>query len=172
MRNWLGYVGLPLAVAFSKKFKVVGYDVNKMRVEELKRNYDKTNEIEKEKLKKNKNLIFINNISDIKNIDFFVITVPTPIKNKKPDLKMIIEATKLVAKKIKKKNFVVYESTVYPGVTEDICSKIIENKSKLKLNKDFYIGYSPERINPSDKKRTIEKLQESLLDQINILLII
>ncbi len=154
----LGYVGLPLAVAFSKKFKVVGYDVNKMRVEELKRNYDKTNEIEKEKLKKNKNLIFINNISDIKNIDFFVITVPTPIKNKKPDLKMIIEATKLVAKKIKKKNFVVYESTVYPGVTEDICSKIIENKSKLKLNKDFYIGYSPERINPSDKKRTIEKI--------------
>ena len=98
-------IGLPLAVAFSKKFKVVGYDVNKMRVEQLKRNYDKTNEIEKEKLKKNKNLIFINNISDIKNIDFFVITVPTPIKNKKPDLKMIIEANKLLAKKIKKKKF-------------------------------------------------------------------
>ncbi len=154
----LGYVGLPLAIAFSKKFKVIGYDVNRNRVNELKNYNDKTNEIKKEILKKNKNIIFVNNISEIKNIDFFVVTVPTPIKNKKPDLKMIINATKLVAKKIKKKNFVVYESTVYPGVTEDICSKIIENRSKLKLNRDFYIGYSPERINPSDKKRTIEKI--------------
>jgi UDP-N-acetyl-D-galactosamine dehydrogenase len=154
----LGYVGLPLAIAFSKKFKVIGYDININRVNELKKYNDKTNEIKKEILKKNKNIIFVKNISEIKNIDFFVVTVPTPIKNKKPDLKMIVDATKLVAKKIRKKNFVVYESTVYPGVTEDICSKIIENKSKLKLNKDFYIGYSPERINPSDKKRTIEKI--------------
>lgn len=154
----LGYVGLPLAIAFSKKFQVTGYDISKNRVDELNRNYDKTNEIKKEILKNNKNIKFVQKISQIKNIDFFVITVPTPVKNKKPDLKMIIDATKLVAKKIKKNNFVVYESTVYPGVTEDICSKIIEKKSKLKLNKDFYIGYSPERINPSDKKRTIEKI--------------
>ena len=99
----LGYVGLPLAIAFSKKFQVTGYDISKNRVDELNRNYDKTNEIKKEILKNNKNIKFVQKISQIKNIDFFVITVPTPVKNKKPDLKMIIDATKLVAKKIKKK---------------------------------------------------------------------
>ena len=155
----LGYVGLPLAVEFSKKFSVVGFDINKKRINNLKNKKDSTLEVSRKNLIKSKKLNFTSTINDLSNCNIFIITVPTPIdKKNNPNLKPIIKASKLVAAIIKKKNFVIYESTVYPGLTEEVCVPIIENISKLKLNKDFYVGYSPERINPGDTRYKISDI--------------
>ncbi len=157
----LGYVGLPVSVIFSGKYKVVGYDINKTRVTELNKYIDKTLEIDSKQLKgalKN-NLIVSNDLKKIKDSNIYIITVPTPInKDKAPDLKMLINASRLVGKVLSKGDLVIYESTVYPGCTEEECVPILEETSKLKYNTDFYCGYSPERINPGDKKHTIEKI--------------
>ena len=163
----LGYVGLPLAVEFAKKYLVIGYDINKNRVNQLNKYKDNTNEVDKNLLKK----VSISSITEEKGFfatdnhklmagsDFFIITVPTPIdKNKRPDLRPLISASNLVGSLLKAGNIIIYESTVYPGVTEEICAPILEEYSKLKLNKDFFLGYSPERINPGDKLRTVSNI--------------
>ena len=156
----LGYVGLPLACGLAKKFNVTGYDINKKRINDLNQLIDTTHEVSAKQLK-NKNLKFTSKRKDIIDPNFFIITVPTPVNKKnKPDLKPLISASKFVGKMIKKKSIVVYESTVYPGTTENICVPIIEKNSKLVRNKDFYFGYSPERINPGDKKHTLEKIKK------------
>ena len=155
----LGYVGLPLAQAFKKYFRVCGFDINKKRIDELNIGFDRNNEIKKKELLKKKNIIFTNKIQDIKNSDFIIITVPTPItKNKLPDLYPLSYSCKLISKFIKKKSIIIFESTVYPSCTEKYCTPIIEKYSKMKFNRDFYIGYSPERINVGDKKHTLENI--------------
>ena len=155
----LGYVGLPLAVEFSKKYKVIGYDISQERITSLKKGIDRTNEISEDKLKNTKNLLFTNKKYHLSKANIFIITVPTPIdKNKNPDLKPLIESTRMVASIIKKGDIIIYESTVFPGCTEEICGTEIEKISNLKLNKDFYLGYSPERINPGDKEHTISSI--------------
>ncbi len=157
----LGYVGLPLAIEFSKKFSVVGFDINKNRIAELKKGFDFTNEVEELNIKKAKNISFSSEIKSLKNCNFYVITVPTPIKkNKEPDLGPLIKATKLVAPLIEKGNIVVYESTVYPGATEEDCIPILEKMSNLLLNQDFSVGYSPERINPGDKTHRLPNIMK------------
>ena len=156
----LGYVGLPLAVSLSKKFETFGYDINNLRISSLKKGRDDTNEVTKEELRSSVNLSFTNKITDLKKCNFFIITVPTPVDTfNNPDLSPLISASEEVAKFCLKKNdVVVYESTVYPGATEEICVPILQNFSKLKLNKDFMVGYSPERINPGDKDRKLENI--------------
>ena len=155
----LGYVGLPLAIASSKKYLVVGYDTNLSRIKLLKKKIDFNNEFSKKDLSKIKNINFTNKVNELENCKIKIITVPTPIKkNKKPDLSLIKEATRNIAKYTKKGDIIVYESTVYPGVTDDICIPIIEKISKLKINKEFYCGYSPERINPGDKNHKITNI--------------
>ena len=158
----LGYVGLPLAAAFSEKYEVTGFDVNAARIEELKGGYDRTLELSAEQMKKaiENGMKFSLNLDDIKGCNFFIVTVPTPIyKNKRPDLTPVIKATQSVAKVLKKGDIVVYESTVYPGVTEEICVPLLE-ESGLKFNEDFFCGYSPERINPGDKEHTVTKIKK------------
>ena len=158
----LGYVGLPLAAAFSEKYEVTGFDVNAARIEELKSGYDRTLELSGEQMKKaiENGMKFSLNLDDIKDCNFFIVTVPTPIdKNKRPDLTPVIKATQSVAKVLKKGDIVVYESTVYPGVTEEICVPLLE-ESGLKFNEDFFCGYSPERINPGDKEHTVTKIKK------------
>lgn len=156
----LGYVGLALAVALSKRFDVIGYDKNKKRISELKRFIDKTGEIETDRIKKS-NIFFTDNECDIKKAKMIIIAVPTPIDiHKDPDLEALTFATKTVAKNIEKGSIIVYESTVYPGVTEDICVPLIEAISGLKWKRDFFVGYSPERINPGDKEHTVEKIKK------------
>ncbi len=163
----LGYVGLPLAVEFSKYYKTIGYDINSTRIKELNNYVDITLEISRKELKnvitkKNKNstgLFLSNNLDSIKNSNIYIITVPTPIdSSKKPNLNPLIKASTDISKCIKKNDIVIYESTVYPGATEEICVPILEKHSKLKFNSDFFVGYSPERINPGDKKRKISKI--------------
>lgn len=152
----LGYVGLPLAIEFGKKFKTVGFDIDKNRINELKNGIDKTNEVEISDFKKAKNLNFSNNINDLKSSNIFIVTVPTPIDDSKtPDLNPIMNATKDISKVISNGSIIIYESTVYPGCTENFCVPIIEKISNLKYNKDFFVGYSPERINPGDKKNKL-----------------
>ena len=158
----LGYVGLPLAAAFSEKYEVTGFDVNAARIEELKNGYDRTLELSAEQMKKaiDSGMKFSLNLDDIKECNFFIVTVPTPIdKNKRPDLTPVVKATQSVAKVLKKGDIVVYESTVYPGVTEEICVPLLE-QSGLKFNEDFFCGYSPERINPGDKEHTVTKIKK------------
>lgn len=158
----LGYVGLPLAAAFSEKYEVTGFDVNAARIEELKSGYDRTLELSAEQMKKaiESGMKFSLNLDDIKDCNFFIVTVPTPIdKNKRPDLTPVVKATQSVAKVLKKGDIVVYESTVYPGVTEEICVPLLE-QSGLKFNEDFFCGYSPERINPGDKEHTVTKIKK------------
>jgi UDP-N-acetyl-D-galactosamine dehydrogenase len=159
----LGYVGLPLLIEFSKKFKVVGFDINKGRVKELQSGIDHTNEIEVESIKESLNkgfVTFSDSIDDIKDCNFYIVTVPTPIdKFKNPDLSPLISASSMISKILKEGDFVVYESTVYPGVSEEICVPILE-KSGLKLNESFFVGYSPERINPGDKTHTVSKIMK------------
>ena len=158
----LGYVGLPLAAAFSEKYEVVGFDVNAKRIEELKSGYDRTLELSNEQMKKaiDNGMKFSLNLDEIRSCNFFIVTVPTPIdKNKRPDLTPVLKATQSVAKVLKKGDIVVYESTVYPGVTEEICVPLLE-ESGLKFNKDFFCGYSPERINPGDKEHTVTKIKK------------
>ncbi len=155
----LGYVGLPLAICLSKKFKVKGFDINKKRIDNLCNGYDQTLEFTRKQLAKIKNISFTNTIKLLDDCNFFIIAVPTPIhKNKNPDLRNLKYATQSVGKILKPDSIVVFESTVYPGVTENICVPILEKFSKLKYKKDFHCGYSPERINPGDKKRKIQNI--------------
>jgi UDP-N-acetyl-D-glucosamine/UDP-N-acetyl-D-galactosamine dehydrogenase len=155
----LGYVGLPLATTFSEKFLVVGFDSDQERINELNTGYDRTGEIEKNALLKLGNITYTANIKEVKNCDTYIITVPTPVDSlNKPDLTAIMNATRSIGSIIKKGDIVIYESTVYPGVTEEICAIELEKISGLKFNKDFYCGYSPERINPGDRTRTIKEI--------------
>ena len=159
----LGYVGLPLAVEMAKKYGVVGFDIDSGRISELNKGIDKTNEITTSELKKalNNNIIFTNDSGLLNNVTFFIVTVPTPInKDKTPNLNSIISASETISKFLKEESIVVYESTVYPGVTEDICVPILEEVSALTFNKDFFVGYSPERINPGDKEHTVTKIKK------------
>jgi UDP-N-acetyl-D-galactosamine dehydrogenase len=158
----LGYVGLPLSIELAKKFKIIAYDTNLVRIKNLKSFIDTNNEISLSKIRSvNKNINFTNNPSDLENNNFYIITVPTPIdRKKKPDLKHLVSATKHVAKNLKKRDVVVYESTTYPGCTDEICIPLLEKISGLKIIKDFSCGYSPERINPGDKIRTIDKIDK------------
>ena len=155
----LGYVGLPLAVEFGKKYKTTGYDLNEKRIDELKKGIDITLEINERDLLKKTNLIFTSDSNNLKDVDIFIITVPTPInKNKDPDLSPLKSASLLVSSHLKSGDIVIYESTVFPGATEEVCVPILEENSKLKFNKDFFVGYSPERINPGDKEHTLTKI--------------
>jgi len=157
----LGYVGLPLAVEFSKKREVIGLDVNKNRIDELKKGIDATGELSKQELKDGVNINYTTNFDKLKDCAIFIITVPTPIdKHKKPDLTALEKSSNSVGKIIKKNDIIIYESTVYPGATEEVCVPIIEQQSGLKFNKDFYCGYSPERINPGDKKHRITDIKK------------
>ncbi len=163
----LGYVGLPLASEFAKKYPVIGFDINTLRVTELQQGIDKTLEVESEELQKvlvdtnttQKGLYITNTPEDLAASNVFIITVPTPTDSlNKPVFTPLIKASETVAKVLKKGDIVIYESTVYPGVTEDICVPILEEQSGLKFNTDFFAGYSPERINPGDKKHTVTKI--------------
>lgn len=156
----LGYVGLPVAVAFGKKREVIGFDINQKRINELKSGVEKTNEIDLSELKK-ADIFFTSNKSELSRADFHIVTVPTPINDsKEPDLTPLILASKTIGEILKKGDIVVYESTVYPGVTEDECLPILEDTSDLKSNADFFVGYSPERINPGDKKHKFETIKK------------
>jgi UDP-N-acetyl-D-galactosamine dehydrogenase len=157
----LGYVGLPLALEFAKKRQVLGFDISKKRINELKIGIDKNLEIQKKNLLVKKKIKFTNNQKALESANCFIITVPTPIdKFKKPDLKPLLNASKIVGKVIKKKDLIIYESTVYPGCIEEKCVPILEKFSNLKFNYDFFCGYSPERINPGDKKAYSFKYQK------------
>jgi UDP-N-acetyl-D-galactosamine dehydrogenase len=157
----LGYVGLPLATAFSKKFFTVGFDLNKERIKQLKLGVDKTQELSKKEINNAKKLFFTNDRKYLNSVNCYIVTVPTPInKSRKPDLKPLLNASKMIGKALKKNDIVIYESTVYPGCTEEKCVPILEQYSKLKYNKDFYCGYSPERINPGDKKNKILNIKK------------
>ena len=152
----LGYVGLPLAVEFGKKYRTFGYDINKSRVKELKQGFDKTLEVTDNELGKSKFLSFTSDNNEIYHCDVYIVTVPTPVDNlKNPDLTLLKEASKLAGSLIEKGNTVIYESTVYPGATEEVCIPILEEVSNFKLNEDFSVGYSPERINPGDNSRKV-----------------
>ena len=157
----LGYVGLPLAVEFSKKRKVIGFDINKDRINELENGIDVTEELSKQELKNAVNISYTTNLDKLKNCSIFIITVPTPIdKHKKPDLNPLEKSSHSIGQIIKKDDIVIYESTVYPGATEEVCVPILEKQSGLKFNKDFYCGYSPERINPGDKEHRIVNIKK------------
>jgi UDP-N-acetyl-D-galactosamine dehydrogenase len=156
----LGYVGLPLAVAFAEKFQVTGFDISSTRIQELEDGYDITLEIEDDLLASvKKNITYTSNIQDAKDCDIYIVTVPTPIdKVNRPDLTPLVESSKTIGTVLNKNDIVIYESTVYPGVTEDICVPELEKSSGMVFNKDFYCGYSPERINPGDKEHTVTKI--------------
>ena len=157
----LGYVGLPLAHAFSAKYNVVGFDISKWRIDELSSGYDRTLELSKEQVNEaiQNGMKFSLDINDIKNCNIYIVTVPTPIdKNKRPDLTPLIKASETIGKVLKKDDIVIYESTVYPGATEEDCVPVLEKFSRLTFNKDFFCGYSPERINPGDKEHTVTKI--------------
>ena len=163
----LGYVGLPLAIEFATKYDVLGFDINKDRVEELSRGEDRTQEADLESLKKvslrqdGKGLGFSSNKDDLKNYNVFIVTVPTPIdKFKAPDLTPLIKASEMLGSILKKGDLIIYESTVYPGCTEEDCVPVLEKASGLKFNEDFFAGYSPERINPGDKINTLTKIKK------------
>jgi UDP-N-acetyl-D-galactosamine dehydrogenase len=148
----LGYVGLPLAVEFGKKFKTLGFDINDKRIAELRSGADHTLEVDKKELASARQLTYSHNVEDLKAADVYIVTVPTPIdRHKRPDLTPLIKASRMLGKVISKGNIVIYESTVYPGATEEDCIPLIEAESGLKFNVDFFAGYSPERINPGDK---------------------
>ena len=157
----LGYVGLPLAHAFSFKYDIVGFDVAQWRIDELKKGTDRTLELSEAQVKEAivNNMQFTTALDDIKDCNIYIVTVPTPIdKNKRPDLSPLIKASESVGSVLKKDDIVIYESTVYPGATEEDCVPILEKFSNLKFNKDFFCGYSPERINPGDKEHTVTKI--------------
>ena len=155
----LGYVGLPLAVEFAKKLSVLGFDINQPRVEELKSGNDATLEVSKQELTEAKYLSYSSTVDDLKSSNVYIVTVPTPIdKHKKPDLTPLEKASLMLGSVISKGDIVIYESTVYPGATEEVCVPIIEQQSGLVFNKDFYAGYSPERINPGDKEHRVSTI--------------
>ncbi|MBU6950587.1 MULTISPECIES: Vi polysaccharide biosynthesis UDP-N-acetylglucosamine C-6 dehydrogenase TviB [unclassified Hahella] len=152
----LGYVGLPLAVEFGKKFSTVGFDINAARIEELKSGKDSTLEVEPELLAEANKLSYSNKLEDIQSCNVYIVTVPTPIDDfKTPDLRPLQSASRTIGKVLKKDDVVIYESTVYPGATEEVCVPILEEISGLKFNQDFFAGYSPERINPGDKEHRV-----------------
>jgi UDP-N-acetyl-D-galactosamine dehydrogenase len=154
----LGYVGLPLAVSFSKKFKTIGFDINAARVEALRQKLDKNGELSAEELS-SPDLTFTSKLTDVSQASFHIVAVPTPIDGaKQPDLTPLIKASESLGKILKPGDIVVYESTVYPGATEEVCVPILEKVSGLKGGDDFKVGYSPERINPGDTERTFEKI--------------
>ncbi len=155
----LGYVGLPLVLAFGKHYETIGYDIDRNRIEDLIAGNDYTNEVEVEDLKQSDNIQFTSSLKDIQPSNIFIITVPTPIdSNNNPDLTAIIKSTEVIGSILKVDDIVVYESTVYPGLTEEICVPILESYSGLKANKDFSYGYSPERINPGDKEHRLKDI--------------
>jgi UDP-N-acetyl-D-glucosamine/UDP-N-acetyl-D-galactosamine dehydrogenase len=157
----LGYVGLPLAHAFSSKYQVVGLDIYQTRIDELNKAYDRTLELDKSQLQEalDNGIKFTCNMEDIKDCNIYIVTVPTPIdKNKRPDLTPLIKASETIGKVLKKDDIVIYESTVYPGATEEECVPVLEKFSSMKYNTDFFCGYSPERINPGDKEHTVTKI--------------
>lgn len=157
----LGYVGLPLAVEFGKKVSVVGFDIHQKRVDELKSGQDHTLEVSPEELKQAAQLSYSSNLNDLKDCNFFIVTVPTPVDEvNRPDLTPLRKASETLGKVIKKGDIVVYESTVYPGATEEVCIPVLEQVSGLKFNQDFFAGYSPERINPGDKVNTLTKIKK------------
>ena len=166
----LGYVGLPLAIEFGKKYKVLGFDINQSRIEELKSGKDRTNEADLDGLafamnlaidSDNVGLKFSSNIYELRKYNVFIVTVPTPINQfKAPDLSPLLKASEMLGKILKKGDIVIYESTVYPGCTEEDCVPVLEQYSGLKFNQDFYCGYSPERINPGDKVNTLIKIKK------------
>tara|TARA_B100001250_G_scaffold413421_1_gene447502 strand:- start:84 stop:1358 length:1275 start_codon:yes stop_codon:yes gene_type:complete len=157
----LGYVGLPLAVEFGRKRKVIGFDINETRIQELKQGIDKTLETTNQELIDAIHLSYTSHLEDLRHCKIFIVTVPTPIdKEKKPDLVPLERATEAIGSILKKGDIVIYESTVYPGATEEVCVPILEEKSSLSFNKDFYCGYSPERINPGDKEHRITTIKK------------
>jgi UDP-N-acetyl-D-galactosamine dehydrogenase len=157
----LGYVGLPLAVEFGKKRVVIGFDINKTRIQELKNGSDTTLETTNQELRGAIYLSYTSDLNDIKDCKIFIITVPTPIdKNKKPDLTYLQKSSSAIGSLLKEGDIVIYESTVYPGATEDVCVPILEKQSGLKFNKNFYCGYSPERINPGDKEHRLTTIKK------------
>jgi UDP-N-acetyl-D-galactosamine dehydrogenase len=157
----LGYVGLPLAHAFSSRYSVVGFDINKARIDELNSGFDRTQELNKAQVQEclENGMKFTLDIEDIKDSNIYIVTVPTPINSdNEPDLTPLEKSTAMVARVLKKNDIVIYESTVYPGVTEEVCVPILEKESGLKFNEEFFCGYSPERINPGDKEHTVTKI--------------
>ena len=157
----LGYVGLPLAAEFGRKREVLGFDINQKRIEELSKGYDRTLEVESEELKEAKHLSFSSNFQDLADAEIYIVTVPTPVNEyKQPDLTPLKMASATVGKTLKKGNIVIYESTVYPGCTEEDCVPILEKESGLKYNVDFFCGYSPERINPGDKEHRLPTIKK------------
>jgi UDP-N-acetyl-D-galactosamine dehydrogenase len=161
----LGYVGLPLAVGLAKHFPVVGFDINRSRIAELKSGHDRTREVESDALKASK-LVYADDKSAIAGYDVYIVTVPTPVTaDNQPDLGAVRSASQLVGSVMKKGTIVVYESTVYPGVTEDICGPELERASGLKCGTDFFLGYSPERINPGDREHTVDRITKVVAGQ-------
>jgi UDP-N-acetyl-D-glucosamine/UDP-N-acetyl-D-galactosamine dehydrogenase len=157
----LGYVGLPLAVAFGRKIPVVGFDINRERVSELRAGIDRTLEVDSEMLASANNLTYADSLSEIAACNVFVVTVPTPIDNaRQPDFDPLLKSSAAIGSVLKVGDVVIYESTVYPGVTEEVCVPVLEKASGLKFNVDFFCGYSPERINPGDKERTVTKIMK------------
>ncbi|WP_061298120.1 Vi polysaccharide biosynthesis UDP-N-acetylglucosamine C-6 dehydrogenase TviB [Leptospira borgpetersenii] len=157
----LGYVGLPLAVEFGKKRKVLGYDINRERIDELRSGKDRTLEVSCEELKESKFLSFSANQEDLEKCNVYIVTVPTPIDtHKRPDLTPLLKASELIGNILKKNDIIIYESTVYPGCTEEDCVPVLEKFSGLKFNVDFFVGYSPERINPGDKNHRVANIKK------------
>jgi len=155
----LGYVGLPLLLEISKKFKTIGFDKSNKKISDLKKQIDYTSELSEKQIKYLKKIKITSNLKDLSEAQIFIVAVPTPIDiRKKPDLSILKDATKNIAQILNKKSIVIYESTVYPGVTENFCVPILEKYSGLKWKKDFFVGYTPERINPGDKKHTLKKI--------------
>ena len=157
----LGYVGFPLAVEFGKQYPTLGFDIDATRISELNRGYDRTQEVSDAQLKASDQLKFSSELTDLAACNTFIVTVPTPIDHfKKPDLGPLLKASEMIGKVLKKGDVVIYESTVYPGCTEEDCVPVLEKQSGLKFNEDFYCGYSPERINPGDKVNTLTKIKK------------
>jgi len=157
----LGYVGLPLAVEFGKKIETKGFDINQTRIQELKDGIDNTLEVEPEELKQATKLSYTTNLEELRNCNIYIVTVPTPIDaDKNPDFTPLIKASESVGKVISSGDIVIYESTVYPGATEEVCVPVLEQQSNLKFNQDFYCGYSPERINPGDKEHRVTNIKK------------
>jgi UDP-N-acetyl-D-glucosamine/UDP-N-acetyl-D-galactosamine dehydrogenase len=157
----LGYVGLPLAVEFGKKFETIGFDINEARVQELQQGKDHTLEVEPDELKQAMKLSYTTNPDEIRDCNIYIVTVPTPIdKHKRPDLTPLIKSSETIGKLLGKNDIVIYESTVYPGATVEVCVPILEHQSGLEFNQDFYCGYSPERINPGDKEHRVTTIMK------------
>jgi len=164
----LGYVGLPLFVRLKNKFSTIGFDINKERVNYLLKKHDQNKEFNKKDLILKNSSVITNNVKKIKKSNFFIVTVPTPVNQKfEPDLKFLRDALTIIGKNLKKDDIIFVESTIYPSVTQNFCVPILERISKLKINKDFIIGYSSERINPGDKKHSVENINKVVAIETN-----